>query len=451
LPALAEKAMASPNAQNLWAKALEAIRQDGKTYALTWLERMQGLEVKEGVMVLSVPDRFFRDWVDDHYRALLLEALQRVAGEPLGLTYEVNPVAENSSLEQDAPVVNPVTLQRHNRLNERFTFGSYVVAESNQLPAAAAQAVSDAPGKNYNPLFIYGGTGLGKTHLLHAVGNRIFERNPQARVVYLSSEEFTNQFVESVRDHRMTEFRRKFREECDVLLIDDIQFLGKKEETQKEFFYTFNALHEMSKAIVLTSDTVPAEIPGLEDRLRSRFAMGLITDIQEPNFETRVAILKKKAEQDHFLLPDRVCHFIARHVQKNVRELEGALVKISAVHSLTGQAITEEFAAQVLKDIIPAHRAVDIEQIQREAARYFKVAVEELRQDRRTKQLAHARQVAMYLSRKLTKGSFPEIAQKFNKDHSTVISAVRKVEKLRETEATVRKELDELEAKLGVV
>jgi chromosomal replication initiator protein len=257
--------------------------------------------------------------------------------------------------------------------------------------------------------------------------------------------------VESVRDHRMSEFRRKFRDECDVLLIDDIQFLGRKEETQKEFFYTFNTLHEMSKAIVLTSDTVPAEIPGLEERLRSRFTMGLITDIQEPNFETRCAILKKKAEAEGISLADRVCHFIARHVQKNVRELEGALVKISAVHSLTGQPVTEELAAQVLKDVLPAHRPLDIEQIQREVARYFRVAVEDLRQDRRTKHLAHARQVAMYLARKLTKSSYPEIASKFGKDHSTVISATRKVESQRDTDPGVRKELEELEAKLGVL
>jgi len=253
-----------------------------------------------------------------------------------------------------------------------------------------------------------------------------------------------------VRDHKMPEFRRKFREECDVLLIDDIQFLGKKEETQKEFFYTFNTLHERSKAIVLTSDTVPSEIPGLEERLRSRFTMGLITDIQEPNFETRVAILKKKGEAEGFSLPDRVCQFIARHVHRNVRELEGALIKISAMHSLTGQPITEEFAAQVLKDILPQNRPVDLELIQREVARFYKIAVEDLRQDRRTKHLAHARSVAMYLCRKLTKSSFPEIASRFNKDHSTVISAVRKVEKLREDEPSVKRELLELETKLGV-
>ena len=446
--ALAEKALPFPSAENLWAKVLAAIRQDGKSYALTWIEKLQPLGFRSEALVLGVPDRFFRDWVDDHYRPLIEEALRRVAETPVPVTYEVMESSSLSPSPEATPAVKPPP-PRPDRLNERFTFETYVVADSNQLPAAAAQAVAETPGRCYNPLFIYGGTGLGKTHLLHAVGNEICATDPTARVVYLSSEEFTNEFVESVRDHRMPEFRRKFREECDVLLIDDIQFLGKREETQKEFFYTFNTLHEMSKAIVLTADTIPSEIPGLEDRLRSRFTMGLLTDIQEPNFETRVAILKKKAEAEGFAIPDKVSHFIARHVQRNVRELEGALVKISAIHSLTGQAVTEEFAAQVLKDVLPTYRPLDIDQIQREVARYYKVAVEELRQDRRHKQLAHARQVAMYLSRKLTKSSFPEIAGRFNKDHSTVISAVRKVEKLRESGSPVRKELEELIAKLG--
>ena len=437
------------SAQNLWEKTLFALKSDGKQYALTWLEKIGALELKEDALVLAVPDRFLRDWVDDHYRALLEATISQVNGAPLAVAYEVVEAIATPEPAKDTLTVNPDAPRPH-RLNDRFTFTTYVVADSNQLPAAAAQAVAEAPGKCYNPLFVYGGTGLGKTHLLHAVGNRICEKNPNARVVYLSSEEFTNEYVEAVRDHTMPDFRKKFRDGCDVLLIDDIQFLGRREETQKEFFYTFNALHEMGKAIVLTADTVPAEIPGLEDRLRSRFTMGLITDIQEPNFETRVAILKKKAAAEKLELPDRVGHFIARHVQRNVRELEGALVKISAVHSLTGQAITEEFAAQVLKDILPSHRPVDIEQIQREVARFYKVAVEELRQDRRTKQLAHARQVAMYFCRKLTKSSYPEIAQKFGKDHSTVISAVRKVEKLRDSDSAVRKELEELEAKLGV-
>ena len=449
MEALAAAAEPPSNAQNLWEKALEGIRLEGKSYALGWLARMRGLELRDSALVLSVPDRFFRDWVDDHYRGLIEETLTRVPGAPAKISYEVvesAPVPQNPA--PALPVKEPTPGQ--NRMNERFTFATYVVADSNQLPAAAAAAVAESPGRCYNPLFVYGGTGLGKTHLLHAVGNKIYESSPSARVVYLSSEEFTNEFVESVRDHKMPEFRRKFREECDVLLIDDIQFLGKKEETQKEFFYTFNTLHERSKAIVLTSDTVPSEIPGLEERLRSRFTMGLITDIQEPNFETRVAILKKKGEAEGFSLPDRVCQFIARHVHRNVRELEGALIKISAMHSLTGQPITEEFAAQVLKDILPQNRPVDLEQIQREVARFYKIAVEDLRQDRRTKHLAHARSVAMYLCRKLTKSSFPEIAGRFNKDHSTVISAVRKVEKLREEEASVKRELLELETKLGV-
>ena len=445
-----EQSPVPASADELWEKTLALLREDGKSYALTWLDRMQALEVKDGTLILGVPDRFFRDWVDDHYRPLLEDAITRVHGGTMGLGYEVVGTSQTEAGAQATSAGRgSASAPRPPRLNERFTFVNYVVAESNQLPAAAAAAVAESPGRAYNPLFIYGGTGLGKTHLLHAVGNAIFSKNPAARIVYLSSEEFTNEFVESVRDHKMTDFRRKFRDECDVLLIDDIQFLGKREETQKEFFYTFNALHEMSKAIVLTSDAVPAEIPGLEDRLRSRFTMGLITDIQEPNYETRVAILKKKAEADGFDLPDNVCHFIAKHVQKNVRELEGALIKISAVHSLTGQPVTEEFAAQVLRDILPAQRPIDIDHIQRETARFFKVAVEELRADRRTKQLSHARQVAMYLARKLTRSSFPEIAARFNKDHSTVISSVRKVERQREVDAGIRKELDELESKLG--
>ena len=443
-----EQSPVPTSADELWEKTLTLLREDGKSYALTWLDRMHALAVREGALILGVPDRFFRDWVDDHYRPLLEDALARLQAGPVGIGYEVVGTAR---AEPGLPAMGSRagSAPRPPRLNERFTFNNYVVAESNQLPAAAAAAVAEGPGRAYNPLFIYGGTGLGKTHLLHAVGNAIFAKNPASRIVYLSSEEFTNEFVESVRDHKMTDFRRKFRDECDVLLIDDIQFLGKREETQKEFFYTFNALHEMSKAIVLTSDAVPAEIPGLEDRLRSRFTMGLITDIQEPNYETRVAILKKKAEADGFELPDNVCHFIAKHVQKNVRELEGALIKISAVHSLTGQPVTEEFAAQVLRDILPAQRPIDIDHIQRETARYYKVAVEELRADRRTKQLSHARQVAMYLARKLTRSSFPEIAARFNKDHSTVISSVRKEERQREVDSSVRKELDELESKLG--
>ncbi len=450
MTALAETLPQQPSAENLWARMLETLRHEGKSYALTWLERMRALEVREGALVLGVPDRFFQDWVDDHYRALLEATLGRMGYEPARVAYEVVAGGPSLAVAQPAPAVNSRgEVQRPPRLNPRFTFESFVVAESNQLGAAAAAAVADSPGRAYNPLYIYGGTGLGKTHLLHAVGNRVWERNPTQRVVYLSSEQFMNEYIESVREQRMPDFRRKFREDCDVLLIDDIQMLCRKEETQREFFHTFNALYEQGKAIILTSDTVPAEIPGLEERLRSRFSMGLMTDIQEPNFETRVAILQKKAVLEGFELPDAVAHFMARAFQRNVRELEGALVKVSAIHSLTRQPVTVEFAQHVLKDMVPTLQVVDVEAIQREVARYYKVPVEALKEDRRHKAVAHARQVAMYLSRKLTKGSFPELALRFHKDHSTVISAVRKVERLRETDASVKRELDELESKLS--
>lgn len=450
MTAIVESAGSTASARNLWESTLDILRRDGQAYVVTQLLQLEPLGVEGGELVLGVDDLFFRDWVDEHYRTLLLGALERVIGEPGKVRYQkIERLTPRPGLPA-TPAVNQVRQPR--RLNEKFTFESYVISDSNQLPAAAAQAVADSPGRAYNPLFIYGGTGLGKTHLLHAIGNKICGKEPTTRVLYLSSEEFTNSFIESVRDHRMTEFRRRFREECDVLLIDDIQFLGKKQETQNEFFYTFNALHQMSKAVVMTSDTVPSEIPGLEDRLRSRFAMGLITDVHEPNFEARIAILKKKAESDGYELPDRVAQFIARHVVRNVRELEGALIKLTAVHALTGQPLTEELCAQVLKDVLPAQKALDAETIQREVARYYKLAVDELRGERRVKNVAHARQVAMYLCRTLTQASLPEIGKKFNKDHSTVLTSVRKIDThIKDGDAQLKLELGELTQKLGVM
>jgi chromosomal replication initiator protein len=447
LSAFVESTGSAASARNLWENALNELRRQGHSYVVSQLAQLVPLALEGEVLTLGVEDLFFRDWVDDHYGHLVGSALEQVRGKAALVRYEKLEKRAGAPSLPDAP---PVTQRRRPmRLNEKFTFDTYVVSDSNQLSAAAAYAVAEAPGKSYNPLFIYGGTGLGKTHLLHAIGNRIVARSPEARVLYLSSEEFTNQFIESVRDHRMTDFRRRFREECDVLLIDDIQFLGKKQETQNEFFYTFNALHQMSKAVVMTSDTVPSEIPGLEERLRSRFAMGLITDVHEPNFEARVAILKKKASADGVTLPDRVAHFIAQHVVKNVRELEGALIKVLAVHALTGQPLTEELCAQVLKDIIPTQKALDAEHIQREVARYYKLPVDELRGERRVKHIAHARQVAMYLCRTMTSASLPEIGKKFNKDHSTVLSSVRKIERLKQTDEQLQLELGELTQKLG--
>lgn len=434
----------------LWSQTLTKLRTDGYAYQAAKLsEEVRPIAFEEGRLSLGFRDKFFQQWVIESCEEALLDAVSAVGNRQIALTYEMI----SSSME--IPAVSAVVEEaprEQSRLNHRFTFETYVVADSNQLPAAAAAAVADAPGKNYNPLFIYGGTGLGKTHLLHSVGNRILQKNPTARIFYLSSEEFTNAYIESVRHNRMPEFRKKFREQCDVLLIDDVQFLSGKQETQNEFFFTFNALHQMSKAIVMTSDMEPSEIKGLEERLRSRFKMGLITDVQEPNFEMRVAILKKKAASDGFDLPDNVAHFIARHVLKNVRELEGALIKVAAVHSLTRQPITEEFAAQVLKDVLPAQHKIDVEQIQREVSRYFKVSLEDLKSPKRTREIVHARHVGMYLSRHLTADSYPQIARSFGgKDHTTAIAGIRKIETMKETNEQLKRELEEITERLSGV
>lgn len=435
------------SAQILWKNALDALRQQGQAYVVSQLLQLHPLRFESGTLSLGVEDLFFRDWVDDHYAPVMQPALTEAAGRPVHVQWEK--VEKRDVPGVSLPPMPVAQLRKPARLNERFTFETYVVSESNQLPAAAAYAVAESPGRAYNPLFIYGGTGLGKTHLLHAIGNRIIAKTPEARVLYVSTEEFTNQFIESVRDQQMTQFRRRFRDECDVLLIDDIQFLGKKQETQNEFFHTFNVLHQLGKAVVMTSDTVPSDIPGLEDRLRSRFAMGLITDVHEPNFEARMAILKKKAAADGVELTDKVAQFIASNVVKNVRELEGALIKVTAVHALTRQPLTEELCAQVLADMIPARKALDGETIQREVARFYKLAVDELRGERRVKHVAHARQVAMYLCRTMTPDSLPEIGKRFNKDHSTVLTSVRKIESLKDSDAQLKLELGQLTEKLG--
>ncbi len=437
----------APNPRNTWENVLNALRNDGLVYPASQLEQFTPLALDETHITLGVVDLFFRDFVDDNYGPIVSVALEKTLGRPCQIVYQK---IEKIDAKPVLPLAPPVNQVRGNvALSQKFTFESYVVSDSNQLPAAAAMAVADSPGKAYNPLFIYGGTGLGKTHLLHAIGNVVMAKNPAARVVYLSSEDFTNLFIESVRDGKMTAFRRRFREECDVLLIDDIQFLGKKQETQNEFFYTFNTLHHLSKAVVMTSDTVPSEIPGLEERLRSRFAMGLITDVHEPNFEARSAILKKKAAQENFELPNQVVTFIAKHVVKNVRELEGALTKVMAVHALTKQPLTEALCAQVLKDVLPERRTVDADSISREVSRFYKVPVEEMYGERRVKQVALARQVAMYLVRTLTQSSLPEIGKKFNKDHSTVLSSVRKITTLKGNDEQMRLDLGELSQKLA--
>jgi chromosomal replication initiator protein len=439
-----------------FSRAIASPRLSGSQYVRGLICRVhcRGLS-SDGHVQLAVADKFYRDFIDDHFRDDLVLALEAELGNPVSIEWLVDDTLKPQAPDAAAFVAPPpapiktVPPPERARLDEKYNFDTFVSAPSNQLAYAGSRAVADNPGTAFNPLFIYGGTGLGKTHLLQAIGNALIRKNPEARIVYLSSEEFTNEFIVSVRDHRMPEFRRKYREECDCLLIDDIQFLGTKEATQEEFFFTFNALQMGGKPVAITSDTVPSEIPGLADRLRSRFSSGLIADIQEPDFETRVAILKKKAGILGVQLPDPVAHYIARIIQKNVRELQMALHRVYAHHSLTGAPLTEELAAHILKNVLPPARALDIEQIQKEVARYYKLSEADLRSPRRQKQFVRARQVAMFLARTLTNASFPEIGEKFHRDHSTVMSSCEKVEADVETDLQLKKEVDDLTGRLA--
>jgi chromosomal replication initiator protein len=337
-------------------------------------------------------------------------------------------------------------------LNQKYTFDTFVIGSGNRFAHAASLAVAEAPAKAYNPLFIYGGVGLGKTHLMHAIGHYVLDHNPQAKVVYLSSEKFTNEFINSIRDNKAENFRNKYRN-VDILLIDDIQFLAGKESTQEEFFHTFNALHEESKQIIISSDRPPREIPTLEDRLRSRFEWGLITDITPPDLETRIAILRKKARAEGLDIPNEVMLYIANQIDTNIRELEGALIRVVAYSSLINKDINANLAAEALKDIIPSSKpkVITILDIQKTVGELFSIKLEDFKAKKRTKSLAFPRQIAMYLSRELTDYSLPKIGEEFGgRDHTTVIHAHEKISKLLQTDAQLQRQMKELHELLKV-
>ncbi len=483
-------------AERALTAALASPRLAGSDYVRRWLERIHfGGLTEEGAIVLAVAEPFTRDFIDEHFRELISGALETELARPIALAWCVDPsvdcavraaggesarhapsprgpsqcnsthgsfqvscapLGEVAPQEQQAAVsgsgsvqVREVEGRGQARFNSVFRFDTFVAGPSNQLAFAGAEAVALNPNSSFNPLFIYGGSGLGKTHLLQAIGNALLARDPGLRILYVSSEEFTNQFIEALRDKRMHEFRRKFRSDCDCLLIDDIQFLGSREQTQEEFFHTFNALHETRRPVAITSDTVPSEIPGLAERLRTRFSSGLLADIQEPDFETRVAILKMKAEAMHFDLQNDVANYIGRAVHRNVRELESALNRVFAHHSLSRQPVTVELAAHLIKNILPAQAPLDIDRIQQEVSKYFKVPLEELRGPKRQRQIVRARQVAMYLSRSRTDSSFPDIGRQFRRDHSTVITSCTKIEDDRSKDPQLQRELDDLNARLS--
>jgi chromosomal replication initiator protein len=398
-----------------------------------------------------VPNEFFRDWIRDHYSPDIRKAVHEASPEQLEIQFEVE--APSPAVQSETPQgehANSAVIQGEIRrsekpistvpgrpspphefiLNSKFTFDSFVVGNSNRFAHAASLAVADSPARSYNPLFIYGGVGLGKTHLLQAIGNHARQRNPVVKILYISSERFMNDFIESIQSGRQLDFRNKYRT-VDLLLIDDIQFWEGKEATQEEFFHTFNVLYEAQKQIVATSDSHPKEIC-LEERLKNRFEMGLITDIQEPDLETRVAILRKKAESEGTEVPSDVMTYIAHNVRSNIRELEGSMLRVLAYASITKEAITLDMVKEVLKDALPSdERRISIETIQRIVAERYNCKFFDMRSKKRTKQVAFPRHIAMFLARELTPYSLSEIGAAFGgKDHTTIIHAYEKIEDL---------------------
>lgn len=431
--------------ESLWARLLAALEPKMPLAALdTWVRPSRLVAVEGDHVQISAPNTFSRDWLVEHH----LQALQLAAKECLGGNPRVSVIVEPSpELSARGRELPPGNLPRAHAagLNPRYTFDSFVVGSSNQFAQAACQAVAELPSKAYNPLFIYGGVGLGKTHLLHAVGQRVSKLFPHVTIVYLSSERFTNDLINSIRYDRTTEFRAKYRT-IDLLLIDDIQFISGKERTQEEFFHTFNDLYDSRKQIVVSSDSSPKAIPDIEERLRSRFEWGLIADIQPPDFETRVAILKKKAEIDRVRVPDDIAYLIASRIRSNIRELEGSLTRMVAFCALTGQDMNLQLAEEVLADVWgEEEKVITIEQIQHKVSEFFGMRVSDLKARTRTKAVAFPRQVAMYLARQLTHASLNDIGRAFGgKDHTTVLHAVEKIRALLQEDPKLHKTIDTL-------
>jgi chromosomal replication initiator protein len=432
----------------IWNSILKQIepKLDAKELK-TWFGPTRQLDLAPSsnghVLTVSVPSRVFADWIQSRHGDLLSREAE-AAGFP-GLLIRFEPQAAESA--SPSPAVTepgpPGGTERRVTGNPRFTFESFVVGSSNQFAHAAARAVAETPSRSYNPLFLYGGVGLGKTHLMHAIAGEVLRRNPEARVLYLSAERFLNDLINALRFERMHEFKRRYRE-LDVLLMDDVQFIAGKDSTQEEFFHTFNALHDAQKQIVLTSDALPKEIPTLEERLRSRFEWGLIADIQPPDLEMKVAIIRKKAAAEKVEVPNDVAMFIAGTVKSNVRELEGRLNRVLAFASLTGKPLSVELARETLRDIVGTeeHRVAPSE-ILKTVASHYGLRVSDMKAKSNAKPVAFPRQVAMYLCRKLTELSYPEIGRLFNdKHHSTVMHSVEKIERMIEDDADFRRVVD---------
>ena len=438
--------MSTTSTEKIWLDIMSLIEKglNGQSFD-TWFKPLNLAAIDGNEVTISVPNRFFEEWIREHYYQLLCKEVGRaIHSDNVRVNFtirggvEKEPYVESSQKKSDKPKRAPM-------LNPRYTFENFIVGSCNQFAHAACLAVAESPAKAYNPLFLYGGVGLGKTHLLYALGNSISVRSPGSKIAYMSSEKFTNEVINSIRYDKMVEFRNKYRS-VDMLLIDDIQFIAGKERTQEEFFHTFNTLYEAQKQIVISSDQFPKDMPEMEERIRSRFEWGLIADLHTPDLETKIAILKRKAEADRILMPDEVAHFLASHIKTNIRELEGALSRLGAFSFLMGQSITIDLAKKVLRDIIQERKkVVSPEEILRAVAERFHMRPIELKAKRRTKAVVMPRQIAMYLCREIVGMSYPDIGKHFGgKDHTTVIHACRRIEKQGEADGSLRQMLDRM-------
>jgi chromosomal replication initiator protein len=439
--------------EDVWVKTLEAIKERvGDQTSELWFKPLKPVKLQDQQLTIEVPNRFFKEWIEDHYPGLIAEIIEKFYQKPLSLKFKVFERQESTTMRK-------VETKRESRraklasrgifLNPKYTFENFVAGPSNQFARAASIAVAEAPGKSYNPLFIYGGVGLGKTHLMHAIGNMVIDKIGDIKLLYIPAEQFTNEFVYSMRNNKMDEFKDRYRN-LDVLLIDDIQFIAGKSGTQEELFHTFNALYNMHKQIVFSSDRPPKDISPITERLRSRFGMGLIADIQIPDIETKLAILDKKCEIEGILLPSDVSLFLASKIKTNIRDLEACMIRLGAHSSLSGKAITIEMAKEVLRDLITDdERPLGIESIQKTVCEFFNIRPQDIRAKKRTREIAFPRQVAMYLSKNLTDSSLSEIGKNFGgKDHSTVIHACKQVEERMKKDEEFKRKIDYLIKKI---
>ena len=462
---MSELKQAKPKQSNekIWANVLVLLKDSLSEQTLrAWIEPTKFISLEKNILTLEVPDKFYGDWLKEHYEDAIASSVFKTCGKKIDVLYQISkteipvekPVKTKSSKTSSAERAEskpnlPNLVTRDYTLNYRYNFDNFVIGPNNRFAHAAAMAVAESPARAYNPLFIYGPVGLGKTHLLQSIAHATLEKNPEARVIFISSEKFTNQLITAIQTRTTQAFRDRYRN-VDVLLIDDIHFIANKEATQEEFFHTFNALYDAHKQIVVTSDRPPKDISALEERLVSRFEWGLVTDIQPPDLETRIAILRKKLETNPKPVSEDVTAFIASRIKSNIRELEGALIRVMAYSSLIDKPLDVKLAQEVLKEsVAEEERKINIDLVQKRVAEYFDLSVSDMRVKKRTKAIAYPRQIAMYLVRRLTEHSLPEIGEYFGgRDHTTVLHAISKIEQEIKTKEETKKLVDVLVDKI---